>query len=266
MSTMNAAPGKVVLEIEGAVGSIILDNPARMNALNMAMWRALPEAVEQANADHKVRVIVLSGRGDKAFSAGADISEFDEARTGEARGAYDDLNSAAFAALLNSAKPIVAAINGFCLGGGLELALCCDLRVAAEGSIFGIPAARLGIGYNPRWVRPLLSAMSAASAKELLFTGSRFDCTEALRMGIVNRVYSREDFDREARSFVDIIAANAPLSVRAAKAAIDEFSHSPENPDYARLDALVEACFNSTDYAEGRAAFKEKRKPVFRGE
>ncbi len=265
MDTKAAPPGDLRVRAEGPLAVIVIDNPARLNAMTVAMWRKLPGLLAALDADPVVRLIILRGAGDKAFSAGADISEFAEARTPATARDYDALNHAAFEAVLGCVKPTLAAIEGFCLGGGFELALCCDLRVAAEGSVFGIPAARLGIGYNARWIRPLLSAMSPAAAKELLFTGERFDCTNALRMGLINRAFPRETFEASLAALAGGIADNAPLTIRAAKAAIDEFVRAPQQPDYARLDALVEACFNSEDYAEGQRAFLEKRKPVFSG-
>lgn len=264
MTASDKALGVLTLEIHGPMARIIIDNPGRMNAVNAAMWRALPARIAEAEANQDVRVIMLTGRGDKAFSSGADISEFDTARTGAASAEYDDLNTAAFDALLACAKPTIAAIRGFCLGGGFEIALCCDMRLAAEGAEFGIPAARLGLGYNARWMRPLLGCMSAASAKEVLFTGGRFGCVAALRMGFVNRVYNAASFEAETAALAAQIAANAPLTIRAAKAAIDAFGNG-QVPDYAHLDAMVDACFQSADYAEGRAAFAQKRKAVFRG-
>jgi enoyl-CoA hydratase/carnithine racemase len=157
---------------DGAVAWITADNGARMNAWTAAMWRSLPSHVAAASGDDHVRILVLRGAGDKAFSAGADISEFESARTGDAAEAYNALNDAAFEALLACPKPTIAMIHGFCLGGGLAVALCCDLRLADEASQFAIPAAKLGIGYSPRWARPILDAVSPANAKELLFTSS----------------------------------------------------------------------------------------------
>ncbi|MDZ4791253.1 MAG: enoyl-CoA hydratase [Hyphomicrobiales bacterium] len=264
MAASETGFGVIALETNGPVARIVIDNPGPMNAVNAAMWRALPVRIAEAEANQDVRVIMLTGRGDKAFSSGADISEFDTARTGAASAGYDDLNTAAFDALLNCAKPTIAAIRGFCLGGGFEIALCCDMRLAAEGAEFGIPAARLGLGYNARWIRLLLACMSAASAKELLFTGGRFGCVAALRMGFVNRVFPAAAFEAETTDLAAQIAANAPLTIRAAKAAIDAFA-TGQAPDYAHLDAMVDACFQSADYAEGRAAFAQKRKPVFEG-
>ncbi len=253
------------LERDGGIAFLVIDNPARLNALTSGMWASIPRLMAEADQDAGVRVIVLKGAGGKAFSAGADISEFDSARTGDAAKAYDALNHAAFEALLGAAKPTLAMIEGFCLGGGLGIAACCDLRIANDAATFAIPAAKLGLGYHPRWVRTLLTLAPAASVKELLFTGRRFSAGEALAMGLVNRVHPAAALDSETRGLADTIAANAPLTVRAAKAAIDELTLKPETADIGRLEALVRACFDSADYAEGRRAFAEKRKPQFQG-
>jgi enoyl-CoA hydratase len=250
---------------DGRIAWIIADNSARMNAYTAAMWRAIPEHVATAVADPEVRIIVLRGAGDKAFSAGADISEFETSRTGDAAKVYDALNDAAFQALTRCPKPTVAMIHGFCLGGGLGLALCCDLRLGDDASQYAIPAAKLGIGYNARWVRPILAAVPPARAKELLFTGRRFRSAEAEAMGLITRTVPAADLEATARALADEIASNAPLSVAAAKGIVDEIVRHPEQPDMALLDALVARCFESADYAEGRKAFLEKRKPVFKG-
>ena len=212
-----------------------------------------------------LRVIVLRGAGAKAFSAGADISEFETARSGDAVDAYDRLNHEAFAALLGAEKPIIAMIHGFCLGGGFGIAACCDLRLADPAATFAIPAAKLGLGYNARWVKPLLALAGPAFIKELLFTGRRFGIEDARRMGLINQVIEAEALEEKTRALADEIAANAPLSVRAAKFAIDEVWRRPEHPNLARLDEAVRICFESEDYAEGRRAFLEKRKPEFKG-
>ena len=202
-----------------SIAFLIADNPARMNAFSAAMWAEIPAAVARAAADPEVRVLVLRGAGDKAFSAGADISEFATARTGDAAKTYDALNDAAFNALIGCPKPVIAMIHGFCLGGGLGLALCCDLRLADEASQYAIPAAKLGIGYNARWVRPILAAVPAARAKELLFTGRRFKAPEALAMGLVSYLHPAANLEAAVRSLAAEIAGNAPLSVMAAKSA-----------------------------------------------
>jgi enoyl-CoA hydratase/carnithine racemase len=259
------APAALRLEREGWIAFIIADNPSRMNALTAAMWKALPDLVAEAQEDRDIRVIVLRGAGTRAFSAGADISEFDTARAGDAAAAYDALNDAAFRALSQCAKPTIAMIHGFCLGGGLGLALCTDIRVADETAEFAIPAAKLGLGYNARWVRPLLAAVPPSRAKEMLFTARRFKVAEALAMGLVNEIVPAADLEARTRELAQEIAANAPLTVRAAKRVIDELVSHPETPDMSALDAEVERCFDSEDYAEGRRAFLEKRRPRFQG-
>ena len=259
------AAAQLRLTVEDGIGWIVAENAERMNAFTAAMWEALPGLLRKADADPEVRVVVLRGAGTRSFSAGADISEFETSRTGDAAKTYDRLNHQAFAALSDCAKPTIAMIHGHCLGGGLAIALCCDLRLADEASHFAIPAAKLGIGYNPRWVRPLLAVVPPPSAKEILFTGRRFNATEAARMGLINHILPADKLEAETRAMAGEIARNAPLSVLAAKRAIDELTRAPEHPDTATLDAMVQACFTSDDYAEGRRAFLEKRKPMFTG-
>lgn len=265
MSTASPDTPALRYHKEGAIAWIIADNSARMNALTASMWQALPAHIQTANDDGEVRVIVLRGAGTKAFSAGADISEFESARTGDAAKSYDALNDAAFNALTSCPKPTIAMIHGFCLGGGLAIALCCDLRLADDASQFAIPAAKLGIGYNARWVRPILAAVPPARAKELLFTGRRFRSPEAEGMGLVTRLVASAELEQTTRDLAAEIAGNAPLTVAAAKRVIDEIVRHPETPDMAELDRIVQECFASDDYAEGRRAFLEKRKPQFKG-
>jgi enoyl-CoA hydratase len=262
--TAAAAPN-LTYRTDGPTAWITLDNAARMNAMTAAMWAALPSLIARAASEQDVRVIVVRGAGSKAFCAGADISEFETARTAETAAKYDALNEAAFQALVSCPKPVIAMIHGFCMGGGLAIALCCDMRLADEVSQFAIPAAKLGIGYNARWVRPILAAVPPASAKEMLFTGRRFNAAEAVAMGIVSRVVPAAELEAAVRALAIEIAGNAPLTVSTAKLVIDEIVRHPETPDMAKLDAAVETCFESEDYIEGRRAFLEKRKPVFKG-
>ena len=258
-------PPTLRTRIEGGIYTIIADNPTRLNAYTRDMWEALPRLIREAEADSAVRVIVLRGAGTKAFSAGADISEFEGNRTGAEARRYDEINHEAFEAIGRAIKPTIAMVYGYCFGGGCELAICCDMRWVSDDAVFSIPAAKLSIGYNPRWVRPMLAVMSAAKAKEMLFTGRRYSAADALAMGVANAVVPSAELEAATRKVAQEMAINAPLSIRAAKESIDELFRHPESPDLARLDRFVEACFESEDYAEGRRAFMEKRKPVFRG-
>lgn len=262
---MSDAPPSLREETTGAIRWIVADSPRRLNAFTLAMWQGLPGLVAMAEQDPAVRVIVLRGAGRKAFSAGADISEFETVRTSAQAAAYDTANNQAFDAVAHASKPTIAMIHGVCMGGGLEVALCCDLRLADAAATFSVPAAKLGIGYNPRWYRPLLAAVSAAKAKEILFTGGRFSAADALAMGLVNRLLPAARLEAATTALADELAANAPLSILAAKRCIDAFVADPARRDFHALDALVDACFASADYVEGRRAFMEKRKPRFEG-
>lgn len=256
----------VEFTVEGAVATLSLSNPARLNAMTAAMWAAIPGRIAAAEANPVVRVIVIRGAGERAFSAGADISEFTESRSGAAAARYNDLNDAAFAALERATKPTIAMIHGSCLGGGLAIAACCDLRWADTAAQFSIPAARLGIGYDPRWIKPLLRILTPPRVKELLFTARRWSAAEALAVGLVNRIAEPDTLASEVASLAADIAANAPLTLRAAKVSVDALARKPETADLAALDAYIAACFDSEDYAEGCRAFMEKRKPAFRGQ
>jgi len=254
------------LEKRGAVGWIVFDQPAKMNAINGAMWRALPAAVARFDRNPEVRCIALRGSGTEAFAAGADISEFEQLRDGQAAvGEYDGLLDQALHAIQDSRKPSVAMIHGFCMGGGLELALACDLRYCGSAAQFAIPAAKLGLAYNVEGHKRLLETVGHARAREIMFLGRRYGADEALAMGLVHRVLP----DTELEAYVDGVIAtlleNAPLAMANSKTILEEYVKSEGTPDQARMREAMRRCAASEDYKEGRLAFMEKRKPRFRG-
>jgi enoyl-CoA hydratase len=260
------ADGKMLAEIEDGIGLITFNQPAKRNAMSVNMWLGLSEILDEFAADDAVRVVVLTGAGHQAFVSGADISQFEQQRANsDAQADYDRLTSAGRAKLATFAKPVIARIRGFCLGGGLGIAMNADLRIAAVDSEFGIPAARLGIAYGFELVRKLVSLVGPAHARTLLYTGARIDAAEAQRIGLVNRVVEDEDLNVTVVELARSIADNAPLSVRAAKLAVNEAVKSESERDAAAVHAAVAACFDSADYREGRTAFMEKRTPVFQG-
>jgi enoyl-CoA hydratase/carnithine racemase len=262
---VSSSPPRLTSRTDGPVAWITIDNEPRLNAFTRDMWAAVPQHFAAADADPEVRVIIVTGAGGKAFSAGADISEFGSNRTGAAARAYDEINHAAYEAVLGTAKPTIAMVNGYCFGGACELAICCDLRIASETASFSVPSAKLSLGYNPRWIKPMLSVIPAAKVKEMLFTGRRYSAPEALAMGLVNGLAAPGALRSETLRLANEIAANAPLSIRAAKASVDALMASPEGADLEALDAMVLTCFDSEDFKEGSRAFLEKRKPVFKG-
>ena len=251
---------------DGPVARLTIDNPARRNAMTLDMWAALPELVRRAEADPEVRVILLRGAGEAAFCAGADITQFSDKRSGEARGrVYDGAVEAAQAALSAAGKPTVAYVRGVCFGGGVGIALSCDLRVAAADARFRIPAARLGLGYAFANVELVAGRIGASAAADLLFTARTVDAEEARRLGIVGRVFGTEQADAAVEELVAAIGGNAPLTLRAVKRALVELARPAAERDTGAVDALLRACLDSEDYREGQAAFKEKREPRFRG-
>jgi enoyl-CoA hydratase/carnithine racemase len=262
--SLSLSEGTLRLEREGPFAWIIVDQRDKHNSLTEAMWRSIPKIVSEVDADENIRVIILRGAGDKAFSAGADISEFETNRQGAAAREYDYFNHAAFDALARTVKPTIAMIHGFCLGSGLGLALSCDMRVASESALFGLTPARLGIAYNPRWIKPLVAIVGVAYAKELLFTAERVDTATALRMRLINHRFPVSQLENATRELAQMISENAPLSILAAKRSIDAFASDLSAETQHHLDQLVERCYASDDYLEGQRAFIEKRKPVFK--
>lgn len=248
---------------EGTVGHVMLDRPERRNALNRDMWAALPGLIAALDSDPEIRVLVIRGSGSEAFAAGADIAEFAVGRANPDQAKdYEALNSKAFAALRNTAKPVIAMIQGFCIGGGLALALAADLRIAADSAVFALPPARLGLAYPIEGLRDLLHAVSPAFAKEMLFTARRFTAEEARQAGLIHRVVAADRLAQEVAGLCAEIGDNAPLTVSASKRAIDSLAGRPVPDDPVQLAGR---CFASADYAEGQRAFLEKRKPRFTG-
>jgi enoyl-CoA hydratase/carnithine racemase len=256
----------LITKREGGVGWIVFSNPARLNAMTNDMWKALPKALTAFEQDPAVRVIVLAGDGEKAFVSGADISQFEEQRASEqARADYNRAVEAAYVAPILCAKPVVAKIRGICMGGGLGLAAACDLRFASDDAVFRMPAARLGIGYSYTGMRRFVHVLGAANTADIFFSARKFGAADALAMGLVSKVYPVADLDREVGAYLGLIAENAPLSFIAAKAAIREVLADPATRDLGALQKLIDACFASDDYKEGRTAFMEKRKAEFKG-
>jgi enoyl-CoA hydratase/carnithine racemase len=256
----------MLARIDGAIGWMIFNKPERRNAVSSDMWAAIPAIMDAFEADPAVRVVVLAGAGEQAFVAGADISQFDQQRaTPEQVAAYEATSNEAGRRIAESPKPTIAMIRGFCIGGGVGLALDCDLRISADTGKFGVPAARLGLGYGPKGVKRLLDLVGPAHVKEIFFTARHFTAAEALGMGLVNRVVPAADLEAYVRSYCATIADNAPMTMLALKRTVHELTKSSPAADLALCDRLVQECFDSADYIEGRTAFMQKRRPAFQG-
>jgi enoyl-CoA hydratase len=258
------ADGKMLAGIADGVGTITFNQPEKRNAMSVGMWTGLEEILNDFETNPDVRVIVMTGAGEKAFVSGADISQFESQRaSGNAQVEYDRLTGSGRARLAAFPKPVIASIRGFCLGGGLGIAMQADIRIAATGSAYGIPAAKLGIAYGYDMVSRLVSLVGQAHARVLLFGGDRIDAEEAQRIGLINKCVSAEALEAEVGKLAASIASNAPLSVLTMKRGVNEVIKG--DGDKAMIDAAVAACFDTEDYREGRVAFMEKRKPVWQG-
>jgi len=257
---------RILAHVDGPVGTLTFNNPERRNAMSLEMWREASSVLEHFATNPEVRVVVLTGAGGKAFVSGADISKFESERgSREAVAVYDAAVECLQQILLNHPKPTVAMIRGYCVGGGVNIAIACDMRICDESSRFGIPAAKLGLAYGRSSLRLLLDLVSPQSVYELLFTARHVDAAEALHMGLVNRVVPDNDIEASVRGLSETIAANAPLTIRAAKRTVRELLRDARDRDDAACDLLVQQCLDSADYEEGRRAFLEKRKPAFTG-
>lgn len=263
--TLPFVSGQITIEREGPLAWIVFDHPERRNAITADMWVDIPRVAQELDADDSVRVVVLRGAGDVAFVSGADISEFEERRSGPQGEAYEQRNVEAFEALSGIEKPTLAAIHGFCIGGGCALALTADLRFAADDAVFAIPAGRLGLGYMASGIETLVRTVGLPAAKELFFTARRVGAEDARGMGLLNRVLPKAELDDHVRELALGIADNAPLTLRAAKLAMREIGKREVDRDDDAVLAAIRACFASEDYAEGVRAFLEKRRPAFTG-
>jgi enoyl-CoA hydratase len=251
---------------DGHVGYVIFNNPERRNAVSLDMWEATARILDGFDKDNEVRVVVLTGAGDKAFVSGADISRFEDERANEeAIVRYNQTVERANAAVYDYPKPTIAMIRGYCIGGGLGLALCCDLRICSDDSRFAVPAAKLGLGYPFHGLKKLVDVVGPSFAKEIFYTARQFDAEEARVMGLVNRVVPAAELEAHVKTYAQMIGENAPLTIATTKFTIGEVVKDESKRNLAKCAAMLKQCFESNDYTEGRRAFMEKRKPVFTG-
>ena len=258
---------KLLLEKDGPIGWIIFNQPEKRNAVSQEMWQLMPDYVQDLATDDAIRVVVLRGAGDKAFVAGADISQFKDRRRNMAdEEEYRRTSARGQDALATLSKPLLAMIHGYCVGGGVSIAITCDIRIAADDARFGVPAARLGLGNHYHGMEKLMKLVGPAYTKEIFFTArTDFSAQDALRMGLVNQVVPPAELERFTRDYALTIARNAPLTLRSAKATVEQLVKPAGERDFALLDKLLADCFNSRDYQEGVKAFSEKRRPQFEG-
>ena len=262
-----ATTSKLLMEKDGAIGWITFNQPEKRNAVSQEMWEAMPEYVNDLATDDAIRVVILRGAGDQAFVAGADISQFKDKRKNMAdEEEYRRISARGHDSLTTLQKPLLAMINGFCIGGGLSIAITTDMRIASDDSRFGVPAARLGLGYHYTGMEKLMKLVGPACTKEIFFTArTDFSAQDALRMGLVNQVVPKAELETFTRRYAETIAKNAPLTIRSAKTTVEQLLKPHPERDLALLEKLIADCFNSEDYQEGVRAFSEKRRPQFKG-
>jgi enoyl-CoA hydratase len=257
---------EVTARRDGPIGRVVIAHPEKLNAMNLAMWEALPRELASLDADPEVRLIVIEGEGDRAFVSGGDISEFEsQFGAAEARARYDAAVEAAYLAPGRCGKPVIAKVRGICMGGGLGLAAACDLRFCTDDARFRMPAARLGLGYGAAGLERFLQVLGLQNTLDVFLSARVFDAADALRMGFVTRTEPRESFDREVDAWCAMVADNAPLTLRAVKLTTAQLLRDPAGRDLAAVQAAIAACFASEDHLEGARAFMQKRRPVFTG-
>jgi enoyl-CoA hydratase/carnithine racemase len=260
------ADGKILQSVSEGVGVITFNNPEKRNAMSLEMWEGLGSALTELRDNPDIRVVIMAGAGDKAFVSGADISQFEKTRhNAQASEEYSRRSEAQRALLANYPKPTIACIRGFCLGGGMQVAMLADIRFAADNSQFGIPAAKLGIAYGYDGLKHLVSLVGPSWARLIMYTGMRIDSAEALRIGLVDRVLPGAELWDATMEIARTISGNAPLAIKAAKTTIAEVLKDESKRDMAAIKAVGTACMDSEDFREGRTAFMEKRKPQFKG-
>jgi enoyl-CoA hydratase/carnithine racemase len=263
---MMSETDKMLSRKDGRVGYVIYNNPERHNAVSLDMWEAAGKMLDEFRNDSNIAVVVVTGAGGKAFVSGADISRFEKERSSEeAVARYGAAVDRSYAAFHEFPKPTIAMIRGYCIGGGLGLAVCCDLRICSDNSRFAVPAAKLGLGYSYAGLRRLVDVVGPAFSREIFFTARQFDTEEARAMGLVNRVVPEAELEAYVKSYAETIAGNAPLTVKAVKYIVGEVMKDEGKRNVARCAEMVDQCFASNDFIEGRRAFMEKRKPAFTG-
>jgi enoyl-CoA hydratase len=268
MSSLNyeSPTERVQSWLDGTTLHIRFNNPARHNALSVDMWEAVPTLLSLAETDDRVRLVVFSGAGEKAFVSGADISQFEDMRAAqEAVTRYEQMAENALMSIYRFSKPTLSCIRGYCIGGGVNVAISCDIRIASTDSVFSIPAARLGLGYRYSAMKNLVDLIGPGAAKDLFFTARKIDAIEAQSLGLISRVCAPDQLPALLAEYTSALAVNAPLTIRAAKVITAEILKPSPELDMALCQQLIRGCFDSADYAEGRKAFMEKRKPVFTG-